>query len=64
MVKINGIQQDAAGMTIADYLEKENYNVKRIVVECNEQIIPKTAYDQTVLQNGDTVEVITFMGGG
>lgn len=64
MVKVNGMQEDVAGMTIAEFLERANYNVKRIVVERNEEIIPRTEYDQTVLQDGDTVEVITFMGGG
>ena len=64
MVKVNGINEDAAGMTIVQYLEKANYNAKRIVVERNEQIVPKAEYDRVVLQDGDIIEVITFMGGG
>lgn len=64
MVKINGTNRDVAGMTITQYLEEADYNIKRIVVECNEEIVPKAAYGQTVLRDGDTVEIITFMGGG
>lgn len=64
MVKINGTQVNAAGLTLAQYLETANFNLKRIVVERNEEIIPKAKYDQTILCDGDVIEIITFMGGG
>ena len=64
MVKINGIDLDVAGTSVAQYLETANYNLKRIVVERNEEIVPRTQYSQTILQDGDTVEVISFVGGG
>lgn len=64
MVKINGNGEAAAGMTVDQYLETANYDSKRIVVERNEEIVPKEQYSQTVLQDGDVVEIISFMGGG
>lgn len=64
MVKINGKPVDAAGMTLAEYLETTTYNLKAIVVEHNEAIVPKTQYDSTVLQDEDVVEVVCFVGGG
>ncbi len=64
MVKINGIEQDAKGMTVSGYLEAAGYDIKRIVVEKNEEIVPKSEYGRTVLQDGDTVEIISFVGGG
>lgn len=64
MVTINGIDLDAAGKTIAAYLAEANYNPKRIVVERNEEIVPKAQYDQTILENNDVIEVVSFMGGG
>lgn len=64
VVKINGENLDLAGKTIAEYLKSNNYNTKRIVVERNEMIVPKEQYSDTVLLDGDCVEVVSFVGGG
>ena len=64
MVKINGTQLDAAGMTVAEYLAGTNYVLGRIAVERNGEIVPKAKYDETVLADGDSVEVVSFVGGG
>ncbi len=64
MVKINGKQEEAAGRTIAEYLEAAGYRTDYIVVERNLEIVPKTEYAATVLQEGDEVEIVSFMGGG
>ncbi len=64
MVKINGEFFDVAGMTIAAYLEQSHYDMSRIAIECNEEFIPKANYGETVLQEGDTLEVVSFVGGG
>lgn len=64
MVKINGKAEEVIGRTLTDYLQNANYDSRTIVIEINEEIIPKTQYDQTILQDGDVVEIISFMGGG
>jgi len=64
MVKINGQDCDKAGISVAEYLAAENYNVNHIVVEYNLTIIPKEQYGQTILKDGDEVEIVSFMGGG
>lgn len=64
MVKINGEAMDAAGKTIAEYLATTKYDVKRIAVERNGDIVPKAQYAETVLLNGDSVEIVSFVGGG
>lgn len=64
MITINGKNCDRAGISIAEYLETENYNIKHIVVEYNLEIIPKEEYAQTILKDGDEVEIVSFMGGG
>ena len=64
MVKINGTEYDAAGKTIAEYLETTDYNPLRIAVERNGEIVPKATYAETVLQDGDSVEIVNFVGGG
>ena len=64
MVKINGKNLDIAGMTIAEYLKTTDYDLKRIAVELNEDIVPKSQYTETVLSDGDTLEIVSFVGGG
>ncbi len=64
MVKVNGELQDVAGMTIAAYLEQSHFDVARIAIECNEEFIPKAKYAETVLKDGDSLEVVSFVGGG
>lgn len=64
MVKINGEQLDFAGKTLADFLATTNYDSKRIAVEKNGDIVPKAHYAETVLADGDVIEVVSFVGGG
>ena len=64
MVKINGEELNIAGKTVAEYLATTNYDSKRIAVECNGDIVPKAQYGETVLKDGDSVEVVSFVGGG
>ena len=64
MVKINGIPTDADGKTVLDYLTAHGYDPKRVAVERNGDIVPKATYPQVILQDGDTVEVVSFVGGG
>ncbi|MBR6407177.1 MAG: sulfur carrier protein ThiS [Clostridia bacterium] len=64
MVKINGTELDIAGQTLSEYLSSTDYNIKRIAVERNGDIVPKAMYGETVLQDGDSLEVVGFVGGG
>ena len=64
MVKINGEELNIAGTTLAQYLATANYDTKRIAVERNGDIVAKSLYDETVLRDGDTLEVVSFVGGG
>ncbi len=64
MVKINGTLLDIAGKTVAEYLAENDYDLKRIAVEQNGNIVPKIKYVDTVLNDGDELEVVSFVGGG
>lgn len=64
MVKINGEDLNIAGKTVAEYLAAASYDPQRIAVERNGDIVPKAQYDKTVLQDGDSIEVVSFVGGG
>ena len=64
MVKINGTDIDAGGKTLSAYLASTDYDPSRIAVERNGSIVPKAQYGETVLCDGDVVEVVSFVGGG
>ena len=64
MVNINGRETDAAGKTVAAYLTESGYDALRVAVERNGEIVPKVRYGETVLMDGDSVEVVSFVGGG
>ena len=64
MVTVNGEARSAAGMTVEQFLASEGYESGRIAVELNGDIVPKSRYAATELRDGDTVEVVRFVGGG
>jgi len=64
MVKVNGADLDLAGKTVPAYLETTDYDPRRIAVERNGDIVLKSQYDVTVLEDGDRLEIVSFVGGG
>ena len=64
VVKVNGIELDIAGKTLEEYLETTNYELKRIAVECNGEIVFKANYKSTFLKDDDCLEIVCFVGGG
>ena len=65
MIIVNGKEINLTeDTTVAEYLEQNNYQTNRIVVELNEEILPKYSYSETMLKDGDCLEVVTFVGGG
>lgn len=64
MLKINGQPVLATGETLLHYLTACNYDLQRLAVERNGEIVPKHSYGTTVLCDGDQVEIVSFVGGG
>ena len=64
MVKVNGTELDIAGKTVLEYLATTNYDSKRIAVERNGDIVFKSRYGETILEEGDSLEIVSFVGGG
>ncbi|MDU1401151.1 MAG: sulfur carrier protein ThiS [Clostridium sp.] len=72
MITINGNKiVDADNLKLSDFLKREGYNFSMIAVECNGSIVPKTSYEEKLLEDeeklledGDSLEVVSFVGGG
>ena len=58
------MELDIAGKTVTEYLSTTNYDPKRIAVERNGDIVFKSQYDVTVVDDGDSLEIVSFVGGG
>ncbi len=52
------------GATAAELVQQLELTGKRIAMERNETIVPRSQYEQTVLQPGDRIEIIHAVGGG
>lgn len=62
---INGIQMDFEnGITITSLLTHLNLCAEKVVIEVNYEIIPKENYENHQLYETDSIEVVSFVGGG
>ena len=52
------------GTTIRDFLERLTLGGKFVAVERNRLVVPYQHYDETVLTDGDVLEIVTLVGGG
>ena len=65
MIIVNGKEINLTeDTTVAEYLEQNQYQVKRIAVELNGDILPKYSYSDNMLKDGARLEVVTFVVGG
>lgn len=64
MIKINGEKIDKDEMNLSEYLRENNYQMQKIAIECNEEIVPKSQYESFILHSGDVVEIVSLVGGG
>lgn len=64
-MQINGQNVSAAaGITLAQLLAQQGFDAARVAVELNGRIISRSDFDAVRLADGDTVEVVLFVGGG
>ena len=64
-IMVNGQPQSvAAGSTITQLLQAIGVRTELVAVEVNLDIVPKQQHGQTVVRDGDQVEVVTLVGGG
>ena len=62
---VNDVMKDVTeAITLQTFLQLELLAGRRIAVEHNGEIVPKSAYAETQLQDGDRLEIVHAMGGG
>jgi thiamine biosynthesis protein ThiS len=64
-VKVNGEEREIDnGLTLTALLESLQIRPGRVVVERNRDIVPRDSYSATLINDGDTLEIVHFVGGG
>lgn len=63
-IRVNGQDREVSdGTTVLALIEQHSLAPQKVAVELNRRLIRTEKYD-TVLQSGDEVEIVTFVGGG
>ena len=64
-VTVNGEAREVpAPATVADLLRRIGLDTRKVAVERNMEIVPRSTYADTALAEGDALEIVHFIGGG
>jgi thiamine biosynthesis protein ThiS len=64
-ISVNGDEMSVpTGSTLADLLRQLALDQRRVAVEHNLRVVPKVEHATLRLNHGDTLEIVTFVGGG
>ncbi len=64
-VTINGCEETLPGeLSVAELLSIRKVEPVRAAVEINEHLVRRECLGETMIQNGDRIEIVTFVGGG
>jgi thiamine biosynthesis protein ThiS len=64
-ITLNGEAEEIAeGLSLGGLVQQLQLDLRKIAVECNGEIIPRTCHGDTPLSAGDRVEIVEFIGGG
>ena len=62
---VNGEEREVTGpMTVLGLVESFGLAPQKIAVERNLEIVPRSAYGDVALRDGDRIEIVNFVGGG
>lgn len=64
-IQVNGeFREVPENLTLAGLLEWMKLPADRVAVERNREIAPRTKWSETLIEAGDRLEVVHFVGGG
>jgi sulfur carrier protein len=64
-IQLNGEPYELPGpLTIAELLARLDIDARRVAVELNLQVLKRGTFDTSMINDGDEVEVVNFVGGG
>ena len=63
-IQVNGDTREVAARTVLDLVQELGFDVRKVAVERNLAIVPRSLHGETVLAEGDRIELVQFVGGG
>lgn len=63
-LQVNGELREVEAATILELVEALGLDVRKVAVERNLEIVPRSLHATTALAEGDRVELVQFVGGG
>ena len=64
-IHVNGdLRQVTVGQTLAEMLHVLGLDPRKVAVERNLEIVPRGTFGEVVVQDGDNLEIVHFVGGG
>ena len=63
-IQVNGEIRQVAAETILALVEELGLDVRKVAVERNLEIVPRSLHGTTALADGDRIELVQFVGGG
>jgi thiamine biosynthesis protein ThiS len=62
---VNGEDKDLVGpLSVLGLVEFLGLDTRKVAVELNREIVPRSTYRQVGLNDGDVLEIVHFIGGG
>ncbi len=61
---LNGEPREIAAATVARLVAELGLDSRKVAVERNLEIVPKSQFEATALDDGDRIEIVHFIGGG
>jgi sulfur carrier protein len=61
---VNGEARETAAATVAALVSELGLDVRKVAVERNLEIVPRSLYGDAALAEGDRIEIVHFIGGG
>lgn len=63
-ITVNGEQKDVTAANVRDLIVELGLAGRPVAVERNRRVVPRKSHSDTPLQPGDTIELVTLVGGG
>ncbi|WP_296817043.1 sulfur carrier protein ThiS [Brevundimonas sp.] len=63
-ITLNGDDHDTEARTIADLVAELGLDIRKVAVERNLELTPRSLHATTPVEEGDRIEVVQFVGGG
>lgn len=64
MIKVNGEILNFENISLKELLSILKYDINKIAVEINEEIVSKKDFDNLIVKENDKIEIVNFVGGG